>query len=149
MEKEFIPYKEALAMKELGFDEECLNYYNEHKILGFLGRNLSIPKNEMEVEAPLYQQAFRWFREKHNLKSFPVYKGLTNDSKEWWDWFIIGEEITYNTSGTYEEVKLDCLKRLIEIVKEKQTFENKCTHCQKPYDNDEFGIMGICGECAY
>jgi hypothetical protein len=29
MSKEFTPYEEALAMKELGFDEEsCTGYYN-------------------------------------------------------------------------------------------------------------------------
>ena len=27
MEKEFIPYKQALALKELGFDEPCLFLY--------------------------------------------------------------------------------------------------------------------------
>jgi hypothetical protein len=27
MEKEFIPYKQALALKELGFDEPCLGWY--------------------------------------------------------------------------------------------------------------------------
>ena len=32
MEKEFIPYEQALALKELGFDEECLGtYYEEDK----------------------------------------------------------------------------------------------------------------------
>ena len=27
MEKEFIPYEQALALKELGFDEPCFGYY--------------------------------------------------------------------------------------------------------------------------
>ena len=27
MKKEFIPYKQALLLKELGFDEPCLGYY--------------------------------------------------------------------------------------------------------------------------
>jgi hypothetical protein len=28
MENEFIPYEQALALKELGFDEPCLAYYD-------------------------------------------------------------------------------------------------------------------------
>ena len=28
MNKEFIPYEQALALKELGFDEPCFGYYN-------------------------------------------------------------------------------------------------------------------------
>ena len=27
MDKEFFPYEEALALKELGFDEPCFGYY--------------------------------------------------------------------------------------------------------------------------
>ena len=27
MKKEFIPYKYALELKELGFDEQCIAYY--------------------------------------------------------------------------------------------------------------------------
>ncbi len=27
MNKEFIPYEQALALKELGFDEPCFGYY--------------------------------------------------------------------------------------------------------------------------
>ena len=29
MEKEFIPYEQALALKELGFDEPCLVYITQ------------------------------------------------------------------------------------------------------------------------
>ena len=29
MNKEFIPYEQALELKELGFDEECFKYYTE------------------------------------------------------------------------------------------------------------------------
>jgi hypothetical protein len=29
MNKEFIPYEQALALKELGFDEPCLGFYDE------------------------------------------------------------------------------------------------------------------------
>ena len=59
MNKEFVPYEQALALKELGFDEPCFGYYDE-------GGNLYTEMVEV-LKAPLYQQAFRFFREKHNV----------------------------------------------------------------------------------
>jgi hypothetical protein len=66
------------------------------------------------VQAPLYQQAFRWFREKkiHSIVQeyafknymFSIDDGINRDV----------EVIGYNT---YEEAELECLKKLIEIVK--------------------------------
>ena len=32
MEKEFIPYEQALALKELGFDEHCFGLYENGKL---------------------------------------------------------------------------------------------------------------------
>jgi hypothetical protein len=31
MNKEFVPYEQALQLKELGFDEPCLGYYGCHQ----------------------------------------------------------------------------------------------------------------------
>ena len=31
MEKDFVPYEEALALKELGFDEFCIGNYADDK----------------------------------------------------------------------------------------------------------------------
>ena len=54
MNKEFVSYEQALALKELGFDEPCMS-------------SRDINNGEGLIQLPLYQQAFRWFREKHNL----------------------------------------------------------------------------------
>ena len=63
MNKEFIPYEQALELKELGFDERTLRaYYKESEQLLDIGSG-----NMYDTKAPLYQQAFRWFREKHGL----------------------------------------------------------------------------------
>jgi hypothetical protein len=120
MEKEFIQYTEALALKELGFDEPCLGYYDE-------GGNLYTEMVEV-LKAPLYQQAFRFFREKYNLYGIPV----SNSFNKWkyritsLDGSIILEHgcdqkywIMGGFSYTYEETELACLKKLIEIIKEK------------------------------
>lgn len=89
MEKEFIPYQEALELKELGFDERCLtSYANDKDLMSVWNVDTQFEcatimkdepdtayvinsvdfKNSNWCAAPLYQQAFRWFREKYNLR---------------------------------------------------------------------------------
>jgi hypothetical protein len=114
MEKEFIPYAEALALKELGFNEKCLSYTISSTDAS--GRTWT-----SVLVAPLYQQAFRWFREKYNLKSF--IQPLKNDDDIDIYVFAYGiEEIEHNDLDylTHKEAELECLKKLIEIVKEKK-----------------------------
>jgi hypothetical protein len=69
--------------------------------------------------APLYQQAFRWFREKYNLMSVIEYHNF-------WKYSFLIETIEENKTiividriDTYEEAELACFKKLIEIVKQK------------------------------
>ena len=123
MEKEFIPYEQALALKELGFDEACLGYYTGDK-MHFVLRPLMLRVNELEsyvVTAPLYQQVFRWFREKYDMASFiQRFEGDVFDYEINSDIF---KEVTDFGDGyfdTYEEAELECLRKLIEIVKNKK-----------------------------
>lgn len=109
MTKEFIPYEQALELKELGFDEECLTYYfKEHKEL-FFG---SKPAYGEVIDAPLYQQAFRWFREKHNLHHFIELDGRVFNA--------VCQLSLVRVCKTYEEAELACLRKLIKIVKNKE-----------------------------
>ena len=92
MEKEFLPYDESLALKELGFDEQCLALYDlDGKItIEFVNwKNAVNRKNNYLISAPLYQQAFRWFREKYNLNSFII------DSKSYNWYFNINDMIKF------------------------------------------------------
>jgi hypothetical protein len=124
MEKEFILYEQALELKELGFDEPCLGLFKfanlslEYPYLTNTG--LSNSNLDKYCSAPLYQQAFRWFREKHDMCSFiQRFEGRVYDYEITSDIF---KEITDFKDGyfdTYEEAELECLKKLIEIVKEK------------------------------
>ena len=109
MNKEFVPYEESLALKELGFDEPCFgNYNNLTETIRFIfgktnegclvynkvpGTDIIVTSNE-RILAPLYQQAFRW-----------LYKQLGRDG------FGV---MPIDTDKCNEE-----LRKLIEIVKNK------------------------------
>jgi hypothetical protein len=118
---DFVPYELALELKQLGFDEPCLGFY---RIFSDGDTELLVNSNSnmRHLEAPTYSQAFRWLREKHNLRCQINYIGGLINKTTWWDISIIGH---YNTDPKewemkyqpYEEAELACLKKLIEIVK--------------------------------
>ena len=120
MKQEFVKYEQALALKELGFDEPVTAMYKEE-----LKKDLYPTKywskdnrNSMWIEgvisAPLYQQAFRWFREKHGLYS--VIDGL--EHRQYYK--ITQLNSCSKEYDTYEKAEQACLDKLIEIVKNKQ-----------------------------
>jgi hypothetical protein len=129
MEKEFIPYAEALILKELGFDENCIGFYNaeqelrpvsqkSHRPYSRIMRNISLRSNA-KCTAPLYQKIFRWFRENYAYQSF------ISPSNELtylaYDFTLKGFDGYFKSKQfeTYEEAELECLKKLIEIIKKK------------------------------
>ena len=131
MEKEFIPYKQALALKELGFDEPCFGYYLEEVLNIFYSTPLKGRINSKTSEifkeslpvAPLYQQAFRWFREKYKIECYVNSYWNENDSSKrtYYANYNYGSDIFYTITKefeTHEEAELECLKKLIEIVKD-------------------------------
>ena len=72
MEKDFAPYPESMELKKLGFDEPCFGCYDEKGVFGLTVMSIkqyytNSKEDTWNCAAPLYQQAFRWFREKHNL----------------------------------------------------------------------------------
>ena len=83
MNREFIPYKQALELKELGFNEECFGYYTLAEVRDYKNNGLDIRNeitlntlngyrkydDESQTSAPLYQQAFRWIRNQYMTKS--------------------------------------------------------------------------------
>ena len=116
MENEFIPYDQALALKVQGFDEPCLAWYE----IGGSGLRPNATKvtlstaqtnsNSDMVAAPLYQQAFRWFR-KHEL-----YQEILVDYPKYTYRIVhsLGAMIiSDHLYKTYEEAELECLKHLI------------------------------------
>jgi len=110
--KDFVPYQEALELKQLGFDEPCFGWFASDRTLV-----KEVTEKSDFTLAPTYSQAFRWFREKYNLKSCIIFRTSMEDNKEYYDWLIKGQEVVYRHFNTYEEAELTCLKKLIEIVK--------------------------------
>jgi hypothetical protein len=109
MEKEFIPYEQALALKELGFDEPCLRGWSDVKQIWYH------PDSDIVLDNPTFSQAFRWFREKYNLSFYiwrkeELFKIVLQRPNQ--NSYFFNDEF-----NTYEEAELACLKKLIEIVK--------------------------------
>jgi hypothetical protein len=123
MKKEFVPYKLALRMKQLGFNEPCLAFYGDENDFSMDSSRKNNPFRKTECTAPLFQQAFRWFREKYELHSFIDCKWKNLG----WEFELVDlskmETISsidrYNYK-TPEETELACLEKLIEIVEQKE-----------------------------
>jgi hypothetical protein len=128
MDKEFVPYELALKLKQLGFDEPCIcRYYVVTKWEKPTGEILlQLSDCELSerniVKAPLYQQAFRWFRENYSLYScINTFTEELGNNKPYFIYEIRNPEQfqlseVYNK---YEEAELACLEKLIEIVESK------------------------------
>ena len=138
MEKEFIPYGQALDLKGLGFNEPCFGLFvsmNNELLIKEMPNQQESEQYFGGILAPTYSQAFRWFREKHKLNgevthlpNVEKYGIITSNmadmkpkdlSKN--ENFERGKKVTNNfvKYETYEEAELACLEKLIEIVKEK------------------------------
>lgn len=122
--KHFVSYEQAIALKELGFNEPCLRgFYIKQNLFTSIDDpvdfNSKKSKGEM-VSRPLVIQAFEWFRENHKLKDYICPADIM-----WSKW---GFSVILKASGialynepeyfeTYEEAETACLDKLIEIVK--------------------------------
>ena len=114
MYKEFIPYEQALELKELGFNEKCAAHYlgegEEYLELKWeIYRNESINTTKL-LQAPLYQQAFRFFRNKY---MFTYSIGKTNISVV----HYLGTTQLLQENKTYEDAELETIKWFIDVVK--------------------------------
>ena len=111
MNKEFIPYEQALELKELGFDIPSVSGYSYSN------------SDNLLTQAILYQQVFRWFREKHRL--YHDIKMFGDWDKPQYIYIVVGRDDNpkkmyyYEDKDSYEEAELACLNKLIEILKNK------------------------------
>ena len=127
--KDFVPYEQALALKELGFDEKCFGYFgveNELMVSVSWNSDFNLQRRNF-ISAPLFQQAFRWFREKHNIDAWVQPFVSEKHGKpflpdESYAYYIF-EDGVYVADGVNfldsEEAELECLNKLIKIAKNK------------------------------
>jgi hypothetical protein len=126
MTSEFIPYEQALEMKELGFNEECFGYMSSDNEIattleGSYNSNMNKPSMRGSYcTAILWQQAFRWFREEHDITYSIIWK-MPLDGNGYLTEIQNGREVyKLGLYKSYQEAQLACLKKLIEIVKQKK-----------------------------
>ncbi len=144
MKNKFIPYQQSLELKELGFDEPCMYAWCvtlKHRVeydgeislrtdgnpfgVYYKGKNFNEKydshKNKIQCSAPLYQQVFKWFREKYGIHSWII---NAEDNHNSFKPFFRGKNIysqhLIDFYETYEEAELECIKELIEIVKKQK-----------------------------
>lgn len=135
LDKEFVPYVQALGLKESGFDEPCFGYYKHttipnriipnNLIIGFIKDNRIyndvlngaslVGLGKGLIFAPTFSQAFRWFREQHGLRY--KFEPSKQDTVDIFIWYHVGW--LYFKNIKEEEAELACLSKLIEIVKGK------------------------------
>ena len=125
MAKEFVTYNQALKLKELGFNKPCLFAFDNCSTpmrctdlrtsdQKFNGVNYN---SSSYTSQPTFSQAFRWFREKHNLSGTSQYFTggyycyTINDMKDTKE-----SNRLFTEFETFEEAELACLEKLIEIV---------------------------------
>jgi hypothetical protein len=129
LEKELVPYTESLELKELGFEELCFARFNNDGDLVIAHTEKYVISNGFDrtdffTQAPTYRQVFRWFRREYRIEGF-IHKAIEGSY-----YFVIkrignNEDNMYEFTksapkqfGTYEEAELECIKKLIEIVKQ-------------------------------
>ena len=128
MEKEFVSYEIALKLKELGFDEPCFTYYYE--LTSNLRTHLAIDiRNAWTYSgnkklgftlAPLYQQVFKWFRNKYSIDFSinTIYSRYNDNTTKKYSGVIDNKTVFINVGfyETYEEAELAGLQKMIKII---------------------------------
>jgi hypothetical protein len=78
MNTEFINYEQAVALKELGFDEPCFGYYDHQiKKLDTISsevceRLCKLGKHTAYIKAPTFSQAFRFLYKELGRDGFGI-----------------------------------------------------------------------------
>lgn len=138
IEELFVPYEEALLLKELGIGEfityACGFYYT----LNGKDYNFATPSQFDNIDetydigsnfymvAPLYQQAFKFFRDNYGKNvlifsdgfqwTFDIRHIDKDDLMQYPTKFYPPKEVDRQMFASYESAELECLKKLIEII---------------------------------
>lgn len=129
--KEFVSPQDAKAISSLGYKRLGFRYWTEENMY----RSPELIGNAHETvpldawAAPLYQQAFRWFREEYGLHG-SIEPANISDGTYYWNISGGKEGVLYadtyknfynwdsDNFPTYQEALDDCIKQLIKIILE-------------------------------
>ena len=127
MDKEFVPVRESIEIRNLGFDEPCFKLtLNGIATIVKEKTSICLPISNSQVNNgvvyPLWQQAFRWFQEVHGLYVEP----FVDDDKTFG--FLVSYFIPHGRTDmpiqgrfkTTEERDIACIQFLIKAAKEKR-----------------------------
>lgn len=149
LDKQFCSYEQALALKELGFNEPCFESYTEN------GNLIPYTVGLYYTPRPLKSQAFEWFIDKYNIHhalkpvigskcnydSYPIlgwdfdlFISNKNSDKCFYMGHLIGEWFTatldrFDEGDSLEdlvnfysrdEVDSKCIDAIIEIIKNQE-----------------------------
>lgn len=131
LDKEFLPFVEAKTLKESGFNERCLACYMFETQPNFkweLHHAVNTNKYLHIISAPLYNQAFDFFREKYNLYPYIHHSIVSNNARQC-TYSIISDTYDNMTSdniyGSYEEAQLKCVQHLIKFTTKDDKHEHE------------------------
>ena len=123
MKKHFANYNQSLALKELGFDEDCLGRWlaitEWEKPTGEIKLQLGVKAEDYDKNqclAPLKSQVFEWFREKYNLVFNFISYNIVKPAEYYWSITWDDEAKASGIVKSYEEAELACIDKLIEIL---------------------------------
>lgn len=112
----FIPYEQALELKELGFTEDCLQYVWKSTNLSKESK-LKDATDDDYIGLLIYSQAFKFFRD----KGYAIIDKIFDEDRIMYAKDIIHLDSKKLYKGarfnSYEEAELECLKQLIELEK--------------------------------
>ena len=123
MKELFVTYSQAKELKELGMIVPCFGYFGikDKEFYSCKGFNYAYSTEDNCIAAPLKQQLFQFFREKHSIHSeiryvdevIGYYGVITtlNDNTEM--------DLVHKEYYTYEQAESECIDRLIQIIKNK------------------------------
>jgi len=124
MNKNFVPYEIAEQLNKLGFDEPCIAYYTytTQKLCTSSARDGYSPSNgdivtvqlkdlyKDYILAPLWQEVFDWFRIKIGVIGIIDYDEIDGQFM----YYLTDMNDWSKSYPTYEEARIECLKRLIK-----------------------------------
>ena len=121
MIQEFVNYEQALALKELGFDEPCFGGYDMETLELWIGYSNDGEQfnREYYCPTPTFSQALRWFRN----RGFII--DISSEEDYRYSYRIGCPEVTLFSDlyDTYEEAENGCIDKLIELSRHFQQYD--------------------------